>query len=116
MLPLEEVRRLRARLILEGALGTIEGLGFKTRLSDNVDRHQIEGVADFWFKATHKENLEEIADGCADLSVVTIGTLVACGIHDHQLFEDDRRKEDLLLVLVFLLLILVLLLLPEHGY
>ena len=30
-------------------------------------------------------NLVAIADGCADLSVVTIGTLVACGIPDRDL-------------------------------
>jgi predicted HAD superfamily Cof-like phosphohydrolase len=42
---------------------------------------------------THPPDLVEIADGCADISVVTIGTLVACGIPDKGLLElvDDNN-------------------------
>jgi predicted HAD superfamily Cof-like phosphohydrolase len=68
-IPSREVRLLRARLILEEACETIEALGFK------VTKATIEPSA-------KKVDLLQIADGCGDLSVVTIGTLSACGIQD----------------------------------
>ncbi len=85
---------LRANLILEEAKETIEALGFEINL---VPVHEI-GYG------TRKEatliekfepNLKEIADGCADISVVTIGTLIACGIHDAELLKAvDRNNLD----------------------
>src|SRR5690606_27317494 len=37
-------------------------------------------------------NMLELADGCADLSVVTTGTLSACGIADKALLEEVDRN------------------------
>jgi predicted HAD superfamily Cof-like phosphohydrolase len=76
-LPGEEVRALRARLILEEAFETVEALG----------------VTAYWhgcpvyysnlnLSANLVPDLDEIVDGCADLSVVAMGTLSACGVKD----------------------------------
>lgn len=93
-MPDEEVRRLRANLILEEALETITALGF------NLEVHypQYHGTKETGLPVTKsvcrlltnefKElSLVEIADGCADVSVVTIGTLSACGIADEPILS-----------------------------
>lgn len=82
-IPSEEVRRLRAQLILEEALETIDALGFTCQVSA------------LRIASDNPPNLIAIADGCADLSVVTIGTLSACGIADEALLEEiDRSNLD----------------------
>jgi len=81
--PLEE-RKLRAKLILEEALETIDALGFDVNY-DIVwrDIH------------TPKENqLEKIADGIADSLVVQLGTAVACGIDIEPVFAEVMRSND----------------------
>lgn len=84
-MPDEKVRQLRARLILEEALETIKALGVKVFTASslgNVDKAHVR------FESSHEApDLVEIADGCADISVVTIGTLIACGIQDVSLLE-----------------------------
>lgn len=73
IIPSLEVRKLRAKLILEEALETCKALGF-----DPDDGHLVDDMLDI---ATIVEpSLKEIADGCEDLKVVTEGTLVACGL------------------------------------
>jgi predicted HAD superfamily Cof-like phosphohydrolase len=77
-------------LILEEALETINALGFQvmcrvpypqpTEISVTMESVEM--------KPTLEPNLIEIADGCADISVVTIGTLSACGIADGPLLEE----------------------------
>lgn len=94
--PSEDVRLLRAKLILEEAIETIKALGVGLWFIDG------EGYWDFGdheivmdqvqFTAGFNPNLIEIADGCADLSVVTIGTLSACGIGDKDLLECVDRN------------------------
>lgn len=74
-IPSHEVLRLRAKLILEEALETVQALGFEA----DVVFH-----GDF---VRPPQNLVGILDGCADLSVVTIGTLSACGVPDIELLE-----------------------------
>lgn len=84
--PSEEVRLLRARLIMEENLETIRGLGI-------IVRDVCGNVIDISFLKfyTHFEpNLPEIIDGCCDLKVVTTGTLSACGIAD----EEPQRRVD----------------------
>lgn len=69
-IPNVEIRRLRAKLILEEALETIHALGFEPDLIfDKMDER-------------FNPNLEQIVDGCCDLRVVTTGTLSACGVSD----------------------------------
>lgn len=80
--PDERTRELRAKLILEEALETISALGFIVEvggynLSDKRVREGIEPIS-----PDREPDLEGIADGCADIIVVTTGTLSACGISD----------------------------------
>lgn len=83
-IPSEEVRILRAKLLLEEALETIEALGV------HVDSGPLDALTyeDCEFEIRGEPNLVEIADGCADISVVTIGTLSACGISDCSLLKE----------------------------
>jgi predicted HAD superfamily Cof-like phosphohydrolase len=91
-IPSLEVRKLRAKLILEEALETITALGIGVYVQ-NQD-NEWDCIQDFedlefnnlWEEETPEGNgqvlgqLQEIADGCEDLKVVTEGTLVACGL------------------------------------
>ena len=86
-IPDEATRRLRAKLILEEALETIEALGFETR--DTAGKLVSYGEASL--HDVFPPNLVEIADGCADLKVVTTGTLIAFGIKDGELQEAVDR-------------------------
>jgi len=89
-LPDEKTRLLRARLILEEALETVEALGF--RLYTKAGRSYL-SFGDFQLSPEVDPNLVEIADGCADISVVTYGTLSACGIADESLIlEVDKNN------------------------
>ena len=85
-IPDEKTRQLRASLILEEALETVQALGFEvvangTRIGDD----------DFELRASGTPDLEGIVDGCADISVVTIGTLVAFGVEDEPVLEEVDR-------------------------
>lgn len=100
-IPSEEVRLLRARLILEEALETITlGLGFRVRAKGDPDCLLDLIRRDLMAFDSRPEiappDLEQIADGCADLSVVSIGTLSACGIADDPILlevdESNLRK------------------------
>ncbi len=74
VMPGAAVRKLRANIILEEALETIQGLGFTVTLRpfDNS----------FGLEETCAPNLIEAVDGCCDLRVVTTGTLSALGVSD----------------------------------
>ncbi len=79
-----EVRRLRAALILEECLETIEALGFfvSGEETNGLRIHNVYLIED---KEPIKESpasLIEVVDGCCDISVVTIGTLSAFGVPD----------------------------------
>lgn len=88
-IPSEEVRKLRAKLILEEAVETIQALGFTVVLvAHGSGLLRPLGLDELAVAFPSKPNLLEIADGCADLSVVTIGTLCACGIKDKKLLEE----------------------------
>ena len=86
-IPDKDIRLLRAKLILEEALETVYALGF--RLVAKSDHYDTDSEKDFYFYENRQgPSLEEIADGCADISVVTQGTLSACGIKDDSLLEE----------------------------
>lgn len=98
--PDRDTRRLRARLILEEAFETIEALGIDLRLEEQEEtKLDVESFRFLESGAGPSEestdgagpDLEGIADGCGDLSVVAIGTLVACGIADAPLLEEIDR-------------------------
>ncbi len=83
-----KIRALRARLILEEALEAVKALGFTARANIlKLDGMTIE------LEALFEPDLVEIADGCADIKVVTTGTLSACGIADEklQLLVDENN-------------------------
>jgi len=119
-LPDEKTRLLRAKLIMEEALETIEALGVTVVTDQTVDEMKLvyDIAADVsqsktedeqttkllaWvrklapmkaidrkklqFAPTHAPDLIGIVDGCADVSVVTIGTLLACGVEDKPILE-----------------------------
>jgi len=87
-LPNSEVRLLRAKLILEECLETIHALGFDLNILVPKDGLMLRQTG-------RPVNLVEIADGCADVSVVAIGTLIACGIDDEPILElvDETNLE-----------------------
>lgn len=74
IIPSLAVRQLRANLILEEALETIKGLGFR------VDRDEVTGA--LVAMAAYEPDIVEVVDGCADIKVVTTGTLSAFGVGD----------------------------------
>jgi predicted HAD superfamily Cof-like phosphohydrolase len=85
-IPDERTRILRAKLILEEALETVRALGVQvTTRGDNpvtLDDEQMD------FNTTGNVDMIEIVDGCADISVVTIGTLIAIGVDDEPILEE----------------------------
>lgn len=90
--PDARTRLLRAQLILEECLETINALGVSVYDDIRDDDPEFNemltvGMENLVLKVTHEPDLVEIADGCADISVVTIGTLMACGIPDKELLE-----------------------------
>lgn len=82
-----EIRKFRAAMILEEALETIDGLGFDVVLTGG---HRIVSMDCALLSDTGHvpADLIKIADGCADLKVVTTGTLSALGISDLPLQEE----------------------------
>lgn len=80
--PSEAVRILRARLIVEEVLETLDALGVKISIRDEHDEPVGVGFEDLEFAAVGTADIVDVADGCADISVVTIGTLSAFGIAD----------------------------------
>lgn len=84
---------LRGKLILEETLETLSALGLSLRISTATDPARVACLLDnrggdtlnVGLFGTHNPDLIQIADGCADISVVTIGTLSACGISDRDL-------------------------------
>jgi len=83
VVPDEKTRILRAKLILEEALETVAALG--VTVQSNGAEVTEEGLV---YDAPNEPDLQEVADGCADISVVTIGTLIAFGIDDDPLLEE----------------------------
>lgn len=81
-LPCAATRQFRASLILEETLETLEGLGFRVIVNGQEVR-----AKDVEFRPTDAPDLILTVDGCADLSVVTVGTLSACGVADGDVLE-----------------------------
>ena len=83
-IPSEEIRLLRAKLILEEAFETIWALGFTV-----INHAPIE-------PSGKPPNLEKIIDGVCDLTYVALGTLVSCGVpdveHMNEVCKANERK------------------------
>lgn len=84
-IPSDEVRLLRARLILEEALETINrGLGVDLHLFvEGCGDEPFPDFKDIGFTIERPADLIELVDGCCDVEVVTKGTLAAFGVRDH---------------------------------
>lgn len=104
-IPSREVRELRARLIMEEAIETCIALGFEPEVDFMGDLKEAKDyeinmipIGD-WDENQEfiyaDVNLEEIIDGCADISVVTTGTLSACGIPDLPVLEEVDQNNIL---------------------
>lgn len=89
-MPDEHTRLLRAKLILEETLETIAALGVDVRLEPDQDgNHSYPLLYDLLeFTINNKPDFIEIVDGCADLSVVSIGTLSALGVYDYAILRE----------------------------
>lgn len=85
IVPILSVRKFRADMILEEALETIEALGFEV--------NQVGPDGELELKEAFHPDLPLIVDGCADIKVVTTGTMSACGVQDESIqFEVDRNN------------------------
>ena len=76
-------RLLRAKLILEEAMETVQALGVEVSLGDTL----VQFDALSWREGGDVD-LEGVVDGCADISVVTMGTLVAFGVDDEAVLQE----------------------------
>jgi predicted HAD superfamily Cof-like phosphohydrolase len=87
--PNEEVRRLRANLIIEEAIETVRALGFDIVVDNEFCENSIK------LELTESgPDLIDIIDGVADLTVVSTGTALACGI-DPEPFQEEVDENNL---------------------
>lgn len=100
-IPSLEMRKLRAKLMLEECLETIvDGLGIEGLEIGDRDWNFGCILADLAnkkstiYEGEFAPNLEKIADGCADSHVVTLGTEVACGLRSEENFNEVMRSND----------------------
>lgn len=98
---------LRSKLMYEENMETIRGMGvspiykFTVVTAENkppihlqIDLSKIKD-SELEFLKTGPTNLEEVVDGCGDVSVVTIGTLSAFGVKDQPVLEAiDQNNLD----------------------
>lgn len=90
VVPSLEIRKLRAKLILEEAIETIEALGYRT--VPMIDSLGI--MQGFVLEEKGPANLSLIVDGCEDLKVVTEGTLIACGlVKESETYIDENGND-----------------------
>lgn len=77
------LRILRARLIMEEAMETVAALGVSLSINEEAGGwKQSLNFSDIGFSDKRTFDPVGVADGCADISVVTIGTLIECGMKD----------------------------------
>lgn len=80
-----DTRILRAKLILEEAMETVEALGVGVGIKQSADILHYDNLN---FFEGNDPDLVEIVDGCCDVSVVTMGTLSACGVGAKPFLEE----------------------------
>lgn len=81
---------LRARLILEEAFETCRALGVLV-LNDEGEEIEFE---DLQFHSANPTHMLALVDGCCDIVVVTLGTLVSAGLPDEP-FMDEVNQNNL---------------------
>lgn len=90
--PSDDVLMLRAKLIMEEALETIQAMGIDlevryTGVGAGGEIPVNKTSLRFKHNQTRLLDLIGVADGCADISVVTIGTLSAFGMQDNPILK-----------------------------
>lgn len=82
--PSADTRLLRARLILEEALETLDALGVRVRARSLGGQATIRDLSDLEFDVERTGNAVDVnvIDGCCDLIYVSVGTLLAYGAPD----------------------------------
>lgn len=82
-------RSLRAALILEECLETIDALGFQV-----IDRRSNEALtfADLELKSTNEARWASVVDGLVDQIYVVIGTAVEMGLDLNPFFQEVHRS------------------------
>lgn len=94
--PTDDVIILRARLVMEETLELLEAMGVSVSVNDvSCSPPIVMKNLQFYLEPERWISLADVAKEAADLSVVTIGTLTACGIHDVQLLKvvDDNNLD-----------------------
>jgi predicted HAD superfamily Cof-like phosphohydrolase len=86
VVPEAEIRVLRAKLILEEALETVEALGITVQAGG--EQGPVIREKTLHYTDGNPVDIEGVVDGCADISVVTIGTLIAFGVDDEPVLEE----------------------------
>lgn len=93
-----ETRILRARLMLEEVMETIEkGLGLNILMRSgmaNTGKFLVE-FCDIEFEHARTPNIVEVADGLADQEVVNLGTAAVCGIATQTVFAEVMENNML---------------------
>lgn len=93
VVPPQEVRALRAKLILEEALETIAAMGVRIFITDGPAVVEVCKYAKINAVVSNDVNLFEVADGLADLDYVgACGTAVAFGIDLEPIFQEVHRS------------------------
>lgn len=101
--PDSRTRELRARLIIEEALETVEALGCHVRVMRTDERGHLvhkDGLLitakapDEMPPVTDAEMLKQVVDGLADTTVVVLGTFIACGVPDEPAMQEVCDSND----------------------
>lgn len=85
-----KTRKLRAKLMLEEVLETInKGLGLAVMQETGLPEGMfVVNIDDVDFIDVNKPDLVELADGIADSQYVELGTAIACGIDMQPIFKN----------------------------
>ena len=90
-IPDEATSKLRCALSVEEVFEMVDGFGFSIIDTETGNILQFEHLS---FEKTHDADLVAIVDGCADVSVVNTGAVIACGVQDFEqvLVEVDNNN------------------------
>lgn len=88
----DEVRILRARLVMSEALELCEALGVFVYVDGGATEIRREEQLSFDVDAFRPVDIVETADACADLRYVVVGTEIALGIPGDAVFAEVHRS------------------------
>lgn len=95
IVPDDETRKLRALLILEEALETIDALGLKVVAKTYLDQGEEVTMEGTQLQGQLAPvNLENVIDGACDTIYVATGLLAACGVPDTPHLKEVCKAND----------------------